>query len=135
MPKRPDYEVAHLSEIPHTPTDGAHGLVLPGEWKQVRHHFGIKEFAANAFVATEAGQEIGLKRYVAWSEGGDAGDPTLEELIASTSSEDLDPPSESGRFVILTSGTTGAPKGAQRAHPDTLGPLAALFSRIPLRSG
>ena len=22
MPKRPDYEVAHLSEIPHTPTDG-----------------------------------------------------------------------------------------------------------------
>ena len=33
---------------------------------------------------------------------------------------------------ILTSGTTGAQKGAQRAQPDTLGPLAALFSRIPL---
>jgi len=36
--------------------------------------------------------------------------------------------------VILTSGTTGTPKGAQRAQPDTLGPLAALFSKIPLRS-
>jgi fatty-acyl-CoA synthase len=94
-----------------------------------------EEFADLLTQAREAGQEIGLKRYIAWSEGGDAGDPTLEELIASTSSEDLDPPSESGRFVILTSGTTGAPKGAQRAQPDTLGPLAALFSRIPLRSG
>jgi fatty-acyl-CoA synthase len=36
--------------------------------------------------------------------------------------------------VILTSGTTGSPKGAQRAQPDTLTPLAALFSRIPLRA-
>ena len=59
MPKRPPYEVAHLSEIPHTPTDvAAHGLAIPGEWKQIRHHFGIREFSANAFVATEAGQEI-----------------------------------------------------------------------------
>jgi mannose-6-phosphate isomerase-like protein (cupin superfamily) len=59
MPRRPDYEVAHLSEIPHTPTDdGTHGLAIPGEWKQIRHHFGIREFSANAFVATEAGQEI-----------------------------------------------------------------------------
>ena len=36
--------------------------------------------------------------------------------------------------MILTSGTTGSPKGAQRAQPDTLGPLAALFSKIPLRA-
>jgi mannose-6-phosphate isomerase-like protein (cupin superfamily) len=56
--RRPDYEIAHLSEIRHTPTDGARGLALPGEWKQIRHHFGIREFSANAFVATEAGQEI-----------------------------------------------------------------------------
>jgi mannose-6-phosphate isomerase-like protein (cupin superfamily) len=59
VPKRPAYEVAHLSEIAHTPTDEAvHGLAIPGEWKQIRHHFGIREFSANAFVATEAGQEI-----------------------------------------------------------------------------
>ena len=58
MATRPDYEVAHLSEIPPTPTDGAYGLAIPGEWKQIRHHFGIREFSANAFVATEAGQEI-----------------------------------------------------------------------------
>ena len=37
--------------------------------------------------------------------------------------------------MILTSGTTGSPKGAQRAQPETLGPLAAMFSRIPMRAG
>jgi fatty-acyl-CoA synthase len=36
--------------------------------------------------------------------------------------------------VILTSGTTGAPKGASRHQPRTLDPAAALFSRIPLRA-
>ncbi len=36
--------------------------------------------------------------------------------------------------MILTSGTTGAPKGASRGQPDTLDPAAALFSKIPLRA-
>jgi acyl-CoA synthetase (AMP-forming)/AMP-acid ligase II len=36
--------------------------------------------------------------------------------------------------VILTSGTTGAPKGASRHQPRSLDPAAALFSRIPLRA-
>ena len=34
--------------------------------------------------------------------------------------------------MILTSGTTGTPKGANRASPSSLGPAAALLSRIPL---
>ena len=40
-----------------------------------------------------------------------------------------------GRVVILTSGTTGSPKGAQRKQPESLDPAAALFSKIPLRAG
>jgi fatty-acyl-CoA synthase len=36
--------------------------------------------------------------------------------------------------VILTSGTTGTPKGANRSQPRSLDPAAALFSKIPLRS-
>ena len=36
--------------------------------------------------------------------------------------------------MILTSGTTGTPKGAARHHPDSLEPAAALFSKIPLRA-
>jgi fatty-acyl-CoA synthase len=95
-----------------------------------------QEFAGLLGQASEAGKAIGLRRLVAWreSEDGEAGDPSLEDLISKTDDRDLDPPSESSRFVILTSGTTGAPKGAQRAQPDTLSPLAALFSKIPLRA-
>src|SRR5436190_4075475 len=94
-----------------------------------------EEFGQLLERAREAGNEIGLSRFVAWSEDGGADDTTLEELIEATDDRDVDPPDESSRFVILTSGTTGAPKGAQRAQPDSLSPLAALFSRIPLRSG
>jgi fatty-acyl-CoA synthase len=36
--------------------------------------------------------------------------------------------------VILTSGTTGSPKGANRAAPTSLQPVAAFLSAIPLRS-
>ena len=96
-----------------------------------------EEFSGLLEKASEAGKEIGLSRYVAWSEDKDESekeDTTLAELIESNSDEDLDPPGESGRFVILTSGTTGTPKGAQRAQPDTLSPLASLFSKIPLHA-
>jgi fatty-acyl-CoA synthase len=44
------------------------------------------------------------------------------------------PPQNKGRVVILTSGTTGSPKGAQRQQPESLDPAAALFSKIPLRA-
>jgi fatty-acyl-CoA synthase len=77
----------------------------------------------------------GTRRYIAWSDGGTEGDATMESLIGSASDADLTPPEESSRFIILTSGTTGTPKGAQRGQPDTLSPLAAMFSRIPLRAG
>jgi acyl-CoA synthetase (AMP-forming)/AMP-acid ligase II len=96
-----------------------------------------EEFSELLERASTAGKEIGLSRYVAWSEDKDPAekeDTTLAELIESNSDDDLDPPEESGRFVILTSGTTGTPKGAQRAQPDTLSPLASLFSKIPLHA-
>ena len=85
-----------------------------------------------AELLSAAGRDV--PRFVAWADDGEAGEPTLDELISSHGDSDLDPPQESSRFVILTSGTTGAPKGAQRAQPDSLGPLAALFSKIPLRA-
>ena len=75
------------------------------------------------------------RRYVSWATEGTTEDPTTEELIESADDADLDPPDEPSRFIILTSGTTGTPKGAQRAQPDTLSPLAAMFSKIPLHAG
>jgi fatty-acyl-CoA synthase len=77
----------------------------------------------------------GLVRFVSWVDEADSpGRPTTAELIASRPSGSLEPPEDPSRFVILTSGTTGLPKGAQRGSPDSLGPLAVLLSKIPLRS-
>jgi fatty-acyl-CoA synthase len=74
-------------------------------------------------------------RFIAWREpGGDAGEPVLDDLIARSVDSELRPPEQTGRVVILTSGTTGKPKGAARAQPDSLQPAAALFSKIPLRA-
>jgi len=44
-------------------------------------------------------------------------------------------PRRSGDQIILTSGTTGTPKGAHRTSPGGLTPLVALLSAVPLRSG
>jgi acyl-CoA synthetase (AMP-forming)/AMP-acid ligase II len=77
----------------------------------------------------------GRIRFVAWHEPQESPqDPTLEQLIASSSDRDLTAPQEKGRVVILTSGTTGAPKGAARKQPESLEPAAALFSKIPLKA-
>jgi fatty-acyl-CoA synthase len=58
----------------------------------------------------------------------------LEDLIARGDTADLVPPAEKGRVVILTSGTTGTPKGANRSQPKSLLPAAGLLSKIPLRA-
>jgi uncharacterized membrane protein len=75
------------------------------------------------------------KRFLAWSEEGSSREPSLEELIDSGDRGDLKPPEGPGRAIILTSGTTGAPKGAARKQPANLDPAVALLSRIPLRVG
>jgi acyl-CoA synthetase (AMP-forming)/AMP-acid ligase II len=79
------------------------------------------------------GVDGGVKRIVAWHEGSVA-EPTIDSLIASAPDSDLKPPPDKPRFVILTSGTTGTPKGAQRSSPDGLFAMAALIDRIPFRS-
>ena len=76
----------------------------------------------------------GMTRFVAWEERDGSDETTLEELIKNSSGDDLDPPPDPGRYIILTSGTTGTPKGAQRGQPEGLSTLAALLSRIPRRS-
>ncbi len=82
----------------------------------------------------EAGR--GRACFVAWSDaGGDSGAAVagLEEMIAAGSQETPKAPSRVGRTVILTSGTTGAPKGANRSSPQSLDPAMSLLSKIPLR--
>ena len=78
----------------------------------------------------------GPRRFIAWHEPDEdrGGDRTLEELIARGDTSDLAPPPEQGKALILTSGTTGTPKGASRTQPQSLDPAAALLERIPLKA-
>lgn len=57
---------------------------------------------------------------------------TLDDLIAGQSSEAVPAPEEPGAFVLLTSGTTGTPKGAPRSHTSMFA-SAQFLDRIPLR--
>ena len=82
------------------------------------------------------GATAGRKRFIAWHEpGGDRTDRTIDDLVAGGDTADLDPPAEQGKALILTSGTTGKPKGASRRQPQSLDPVAALLEQIPLKAG
>jgi len=73
-------------------------------------------------------------RVVAWSDSGSGDVPTLEALIGQFPGHDLDAPDRHARVVILTSGTTGTPKGAPRSEAG-VGAAVALLDAMPLRHG
>ncbi|WP_082404853.1 AMP-binding protein [Saccharothrix sp. NRRL B-16348] len=75
-----------------------------------------------------------VRRVMAWVEGVTKS-KTLEQLIADSPATTLPRRPPRGRMIVLTSGTTGAPKGAKRPEPASLAPAAALLSRIPLKAG
>jgi acyl-CoA synthetase (AMP-forming)/AMP-acid ligase II len=75
----------------------------------------------------------GRLRFVAWHDSDRTEDTTLDELIAAGSERAPKPPERVGKTVILTSGTTGSPKGANRASPQSLDPAISLLSKIPLK--
>ncbi|MEV6877876.1 acyl-CoA synthetase [Amycolatopsis sp. NPDC051128] len=79
----------------------------------------------------------GVDRYLAWVEPGSdltgRTVPVLDEIIASTDDRPWPAPAKPGGFVLLTSGTTGTPKGAPRPHTSALA-SAQFLDRIPLRS-
>lgn len=74
------------------------------------------------------------KLFVAWPGEGPVSEPTLEELIADGRTDERPAPPRAGRAIVLTSGTTGTPKGAQRSQPQSLDPAVSLLSRIPLQA-
>ncbi len=79
------------------------------------------------------GVDESVARIRAWCDS-EPDDQTLDALIAANGDSNLKPPPDKPRFVILTSGTTGTPKGAQRSSPDGLLALAALIDKIPYRA-
>jgi acyl-CoA synthetase (AMP-forming)/AMP-acid ligase II len=58
----------------------------------------------------------------------------LESLIATGDQAPPPPPKQPGRLVLLTSGTTGTPKGAPRPEPRSLVIPGSLLDRMPMRA-
>jgi acyl-CoA synthetase (AMP-forming)/AMP-acid ligase II len=83
-------------------------------------------------LASRANDEA--ERILAWTDSDDPGHPTLEGLIAEGSTADHTPPEKPSRVIILTSGTTGTPKGAPRSEAG-VDAAASLLSRLPLKAG
>lgn len=71
-------------------------------------------------------------RFIAWTDGA-ATDETLESLIALGNTKGRPTPTHPGTMVMLTSGTTGTPKGAPRNQPRSLAMPGAVLSKIPFR--
>jgi acyl-CoA synthetase (AMP-forming)/AMP-acid ligase II len=83
-----------------------------------------------------AGADI-ADRVLGWIDG-EAGPDSLDGIIdaatAAGRTGDLKAPDRKGRTIILTSGTTGTPKGAPRPQGG-LPAAISLLSRMPLKSG
>ena len=62
-------------------------------------------------------------------------DETLAELIARSSSDPAPKATKRSAMIILTSGTTGTPKGATRHTPPTLAPVGGILSSVPFKAG
>ncbi len=94
--------------------------------EQVRSFVYDEEFSE---VAAALAPEVA--RYIAWSEV-PSDVPTLDSVVAGNSIGPVPAPQHHGGFVLLTSGTTGTPKGAPR---DRTSPLASaqFLDRVPLR--
>lgn len=62
-------------------------------------------------------------------------DQTLAELIARSSKAPAPKATKRSSIIILTSGTTGTPKGANRHAPPTLAPIGGVLSHVPFKAG
>src|SRR5262249_47983684 len=62
-------------------------------------------------------------------------DETLADLIKRSSKDPAPKTARHASIIILTSGTTGTPKGANRSTPPTLAPVGGILSHVPFSAG
>ena len=91
-----------------------------------------QEYAAALSGMSRSGTD-GPVRVVAWQDE-PVREPTLDGLIAEHLGHRAPAPSGTPHVVLLTSGTTGAPKGARRGTGGGAGDLVAIIERVPWRA-
>ncbi|MGV0852986.1 long-chain-fatty-acid--CoA ligase FadD2 [Mycolicibacterium phlei] len=62
-------------------------------------------------------------------------DETLEDFVKRHSGTSAPKATRHSSVIILTSGTTGTPKGANRSTPPTLAPIGGVLSHVPFKGG
>jgi acyl-CoA synthetase (AMP-forming)/AMP-acid ligase II len=77
---------------------------------------------------------VSVEKIVAFVDSDEVALPTVEELISSGSPAPRSSPDRLARAIILTSGTTGTPKGAPRSEAG-VDAGASVLSRMHLRQG
>ena len=76
-----------------------------------------------------------LQRFLSWNDGNPAF-PTLDDLVRENAPTRLQKPAKVGRATLLTSGTTGTPKGANRSsNSNDFDGMVGFFERMPFRVG
>ena len=71
-------------------------------------------------------------RFRAWAD--EPGEDTLDALVDGGDTSGPPKPAEWPKITILTSGTTGTPKGAPRSEPRSLALFGGLLSKVPFRA-
>jgi fatty-acyl-CoA synthase len=97
--------------------EGTHLLVIDDEYSEMLE-----------------GVEVEHGSWRAWTDDEEDGEGTIEGLIAGASQDAPPKPDEAPKLTILTSGTTGTPKGAPRSEPRSLSLIGGLLSKVPFRS-
>src|ERR1700728_2386505 len=89
-------------------------------------------------VVSKAEPELGKLRALGTNPDSDepsgSDDETLADLIERSSSEPAPKAAKNASIIILTSGTTGTPKGANRSTPPTLAPVGGILSHVPFKA-
>ena len=112
---------------------GRRQLADVAEREGVRHFVFDSEFAGVAdALSTDVTQLLSWVDEPVRTPPAETPPRTLDDLIAGQSTDSVPAPEEPGTVVLLTSGTTGAPKGAPRGHTSPLS-SAQFLDRIPLR--
>ena len=86
---------------------------------------------------SKADPPLGKLRALATTpDGDDSGstDETLADLVAANSKSPAPKASKHSSIIILTSGTTGTPKGANRSSTPTLAPIGGILSHVPFKA-
>lgn len=93
------------------------------------------------YTAAVSGADPALGKFRALATNPDKDEPsgstddTLADLIARSSKQPAPKVTKHSSIIILTSGTTGTPKGANRSTPPSLAPIGGVLSHVPFKSG